>query len=250
MRLAVPNAVALALLSVSLSVGCSTISIGRPPSELDLKNDGSPEAQRALEKKYRLAYRGGLLARQGATAADIAKETGLDNVEAAATYAWSDEAAEHFESSELALLATDTALVSFDRFANSSTPPLALQAGGVLVGAAVATTLAVVNGPAVADPVQRISFIADSGFSGAFIGLVVSLSLVIVYDWTVPPLSASLASSDYRRGVRAYNAELARRIAAGAPPEQAPALVPAPPPPTSDEPPPSVGDPGDLPPSG
>lgn len=248
MRLAVFILVALSL----ISVGCSTTSIGRPPSDLDLKNDGSPEAQRALEKKYRLAYRGGLLERQGATPADVAKETGLDNVEAAAAYAWSDEAAEHFESSELASVATETPLVSFDRFANSSTPPLALQAGGVLIGAAVATTLAIVNGPAIADPVQQISFIADSGFSGAFIGLVVSLPLVIIYDWTVPPLSGSLASSDYRRGVRAYNVDLARRIAAAAPPEAAPALVPPPPPPppTSDEPPPPVGDPGDLPPSG
>lgn len=241
------------MMVVLAGTGCGTFSIGRPPSDLDLKNDGTADSQRALDTKYRLTFRQGNVERPGVTVEMVEKETGLD-VEQVITPSWSDEAAEHFASSADAFDATDTALVGFDRFANSGTPPLILQAGGVLVGTAVGATLAIVNPLVTAPPAgaaDQLAYLSNSAFTGGVTGLLISLPLVVVYDWTVPALSAALSASDYRRGVKAYNADLTKRIAKGAPISTA-APVSAPPAPStstppSDEPPPPIGD---LPPSG
>ncbi len=239
-------------LALVLGCGCGTFSIGRAPSDLDLKNDGTAEQQRALEEKYRLTFRQGYVERPGVTVEFVEAETGLD-VEQVITPAWSDEAAEHFAASADAFEATDTALVGFDRFANSGTPPLILQASGVLIGTAVGATLAVVNPIITAPPAgaaDELAYVSNSAFTGAVAGLCLSLPLVLVYDWTVPALSAALSASDYRRGVKAYNEDLGQRVTKGAPPSTPPPPVAAPPPeppPSSDEPPPPLGD---LPPAG
>jgi hypothetical protein len=234
---------------IVVGCGCGTFSIGRPPSDLDLKNDGTPEAQRALDEKYRLTFRQGYLERPGVTVEFVEAETGLD-VEQVITPSWSDEAAEHFGMSVAAFEATDTALVGFDRFANSGTPPLILQAGGVLIGTTVGAALAITNPLITAPPAgaaDQLAYVSNSAFTGAFAGLLISMPLVVVYDWTVPALSAALSASDYRRGVKAYNQDLAKRIEQGAPPPSpAPVSAPVPPlpppPPTSDEPPAPIGD--------
>lgn len=230
---------------LSLGVGCGTTSIGRPPTALDLQNDGSVEAQEALQRKYALAYREGWIERPGALPDVVASEIGVDVDEVRAP-AWSDEAADHFAASEKAFEATDTALVGFHRFASSGTPPLIIEAGGVLVGTTIGVVLAIANGAGNGDATQQVASVSDAAFAGALSGLVVSIPFVIVYDWTVPPLALALAASDYRRGVRAYNDDLAARIAKGA-------TSTAPAPPSAgvsseapsggeSEPPPPVGD--------
>jgi hypothetical protein len=195
-------------LSVLTSVGCGTLSIGRGPTDLDLRNDGSAEAQQALQKKYALAYRPFSIERPGASTDEVAAEI-QERVAEVRTAAWSDEAADYLATSVAAEELIDTTPVSFDRFAHGPVPTTMLFVGSVLVGSGLGMASAVnvgsVNGGTVAD-------VSWGALNGAVGGMFFAVPLMIVYQLTIPLLSASLASSDYKRAVRAFNKDLEVRI--------------------------------------
>ena len=230
----------IALALVFVASGCVTASLGRAPSDGALANDGSPAAMDKLQKRYALGYSNGFLTRPAASLEDVSKEVEL-TVDEASAPAWSDEAADYLGTSELATDATETSAVGFDRFAHSGTPVLILQAGGVLVGATVGIVNEVATSPSNEGGIDAVNGVANAAFNGMFTGLILALPLVIIYQWTVPSLSASLAKPDYRKGVRAYNKELELRIrkqarGAVAPTDATPPAV-APPPPPVETPP-------------
>lgn len=230
------------LLSVSLfvltSAGCGTLSIGRGPTDLDLRNDGSPEAQQALQKKYALAYRPFSIERPGASTDEVAAEI-EERVAEVRTPAWSDEAADYLATSAAAEELIDTTPVSFDRFAHGPVPTTMLFVGSVLVGSGLGMASAVNVGSVNAGTAVDVSWGALNGAVG---GMFFAVPLMLVYQLTVPLLSASLASSDYKRAVRTFNKDLEARIVksadapkpADAPAAASPPMPPMPPPPPAE----------------
>lgn len=225
----IPRATVLAPV-LSLAIGCGTTSIGRGPTDFDLENDGTPAAQQSLHKKYALAYEPFSFKRPGASA-DIVEAEIQERVASVSTPAWSDEAADYIATSAPADEELESTTVSFDRFAHGPVPTTMLFVGSVLVGAglgmAAQVNVGAVNGGTVAD-------ISWGALNGAVGGILFSIPLMLVYQLTVPLLSASLASADYKRSVRAFNADLEARIRRGAP-----KTPPAPPPPAAAPTPPS-----------
>ena len=230
------------LIALTLATGCGTLSIGRAPTELDLANDGSKEQQQRIEKKYALAYDHGMIVRPGATTEDVAAEIN-EPVEATRTPAFSENAADYLSTSAPADEATDTVVVGFDRFAHSSVPTIVIEIGGILIGSAAAVTATIAQTGASFTP-ANVGLVSENALSGAFTGFVVALPIEIIYGFTVPVLSSSLASPDYRKGVRAFNKDLAARIQGSGKKAAAPA------PTTPTTPPPEEPKPVEPPPAG
>lgn len=244
------------LLVVFALAGCGTTSIGRGPTDLDLTNDGTPEAQRALQSKYTLAYANGRVTRPGAAPDVVAAEINTRVAEVRAP-AYADEVADYLATSSSAEEVTDTAAIGFDRFAHSSTPTTMIFATSVIAGAGVGVASAVDAGRIDAGTLSAMTW---GALNGALAGVILSIPLNIIYLWTVPLVSSAIAAPDYRRGVRTFNADLGARIARGAAPVAPPAppasasplpaeAEAAPPPAAVPAPPPDApSDPGDAPP--
>lgn len=212
-------------LAVSLSMGCVTTGLGRPPADVDLANDGSPYAKAELLDTYSLAYREQTILRPGADPAAL----GVDEVSARAA---SDEAIHYIGSSEAAGAELETAGVAAHRFVENGNLHMLVYAGSAALGlgiAVAASTPSVIA--SLQDPGSNQDALYGAAISavvGAIIGMIAAAPLSVVANWTVTPLAQAAADGDYRRAVRTYNRELTERIERAGPgaPAAAPQVAP------------------------
>lgn len=224
----------IAVVTVVALSGCVTSGLGRPPTNADLRNDGSPADQQALLDEYTLAYRDGLIVRPGASP----EEVGVSFVQAPA---YGEEAQEYLSTSSAAALELEGGSVAFDRFVRGGAGQTALTTSAVLLGATLgmaSTIPGIVAAMEAGDP-SRISLfgVTTAIGVGALSGVFASVPLSLVYYLALWPLAQVAAEGDYRRAVRAYNQELEVRIEAAAEgqgpvgsgaPSPAPSTPPAP----------------------
>ncbi len=234
----------LVLLIVPLAA-CGTLSIGRGPSDLDLANDGSAEAQAALQRKYELSLQEGMFKRPGADPVEVGAEIG-ERVAQVATPAYSENAEEYLATSAPAAEIVESGLVAFDRFTHATTTVSMVWAGTVGIAAAAGAASALAASADGFTPSDATAMV-NGALAGAFAGTMLAFPVGVVYALTVEPLSSALAAGDYRKATRAFNSDLTARIkaAAKAPPVAPPAPVSAPAPPA--EPPPPAFDPATPP---
>jgi len=203
--------------------GCVTTALGQGPTEHDLRNDGSPEAQAGLYRTYEVVYDQQVFRRPGVAPEVIAEELNLEQVDDVAAYAFSDDAFNYLATSERAAEVMEHPAVAFDAFAKSGQGQTVIigtgiGAGGIAGGVAwfIRTTL---RDGVTDDEAADLWITAGGGFVvGAVLGAIVSAA----YTYIVPAISTPLATPLYRQAARVFNEDLDARLAEGAPAGDAP----------------------------
>ncbi len=238
---------ALVVAGMCLSVGCVHNTLGQPPTQFELRNDGTPESKNHLYNRYKVTYADGYFSRPYSL--EYSSEATSD---AALNYLTDSAEAEE----ELATLP-----VALDRFHQSASFYASIVGVFMAMGTAVGMYSSLSQG-AFADiiaggnqSVQGAQSLALFMVSGMAAGLIASLPILLIAEITIKPIVRSVAGPSYRASARAYNEDLSRRIDAAVddtlrrqrahPPVSAPAapggkvpLDPAPPDPAPPDPPP------------
>ena len=210
--------VALVVAIAALGPGCALNTLGRGPDDLDLKNDGSDEAQPALYRNYEVVYERGILRRPGADPDAVAADIHVDAVDDVSSPAWSDAAYNYLSASDDAAAVLEHPAVAFDEFAHSGNGELVilgLGAGTGLIGGAISwfVPTTVRDGVSAAETNQ----LALDASAGLFAGMGLGLVVAAAYTYIVPAVTTPMAATQYRAAVRAFNDELDERIAAAGP---------------------------------
>lgn len=215
-------AVAVVVSSSSLT-GCVTTAMGRSPTDHDLRNDGSPEAQDGLFRTYEVVYDEHVFRRPGVAPEVVAQELHLEAVDDVAAVAWSDDAFNYLSSSPDAADLMEHPAVSFDAFAHSGQGQTAIV--GVGIGAGVIaggvswfarTTLR--DGMSTNE--TNDLWITTAG--GLVVGTVLGALVASAYSYIVPAVSSPLATPLYRQAARAFNEDLEDRLLEASPTGDAP----------------------------
>ena len=209
---------ALVVVAGALGSGCAYNTLGRGPDDLDLKNDGTDEAQAALYRNYEVVYERGTLRRPGADPAAVAADIHVDAVDDVSSPAWSDAAYNYLSVSDDAATILEHPAVAFDEFAHSGNGELVilgLGAGTGLIGGAISwfVPTTVRDGVSAAETNQ----LALDASAGLFAGMGLGLVVAAAYTYIVPAVTTPMAATQYRAAVRAFNDELDERLAAAAP---------------------------------
>ena len=209
---------ALVVVTALFSPGCAINTLGRGPDDVDLKNDGSEEAQAGIYRNYEVVYERGVLRRPGADPAAVAADIHVRSVDDVSSPAWSDAAYNYLSSSDDAAAVLEHPAVAFDEFAHSGNGELVilgLGAGSGLIGGAVTWFVPTTVRDGVSpEETNQLMLDASAGLvAGAGLGLVVAAA----YTYIVPAVTTPLAAAQYRAAVRAFNDELDERIVDGAP---------------------------------
>ena len=221
------SALRLAVVIVALAplalTGCVTTVLGQRPTEHDLRNDGSPEAQAGLYRTYEVIYDQQVFRRPGAVPAVVAEELNLDVVDDVSAFAFSDDAFNYLAMSERAADIMEHPAVAFDAFAKSGQGQTVIIGTGIgsgLIAGGVAWFIrTTVRDGVTENEATDLWVSAGGGFvAGAFLGVIVSAA----YTYIVPAISTPFATPLYRQAARAFNEDLDRRLAEGAPAGDAP----------------------------
>ncbi len=209
--------------AVAVTQGCVTTVLGQGPTDRDLRNDGSPEAQDGLYRHYEVVYDQQVFRRPGVAPDVVAQELGLQHVDDVSAFAFSDDAFNYLSASQRATELMEHPAVGFDAFAKSGQGQLIILGTGIGVGGVAGgvawfarTTLrdGLTDGEA-----NDLWLSAGGGFVvGAVLGAIVSAA----YTYIVPVLSTPLATPLYRQAARAFNEDLDERLRAAAPAGDAP----------------------------
>jgi hypothetical protein len=207
---------AMVAVAMTMMVGC-VHTLGRPPTEADLQNDGTLEAQDELYKRYSVTLERGLIKRPGASpelVQNIDKLVDIDFVDAPA---WSDDAYNYLSTTEDGAEALETPAVAFDQFNNNGVAPALLLGVGAAVGLVGGVTTWFIP-TTLRDGINNteIASLTLLGAGGMGAGIVLGALLAGTYGLLGPALSGPLATPAYRVAVRAFNDDLEARIAAGA----------------------------------
>jgi hypothetical protein len=210
--------VAVVLAVGAVAPGCAINTLGRGPDDIDLKNDGSDEAQAALYRNYEVVYERGMLRRPGADPVAVAADIHVRSVDDVSSPAWSDAAYNYLSVSDDAAEVLEHPSVAFDEFAHSGNGELVIigvGAGTGLIGGAIAWFVpTTVRDGLSAEETNQLALDASAGLMAGFgLGVVVAAA----YTYIVPAVTTPMAASQYRAAVRAFNDDLDERIAGGGP---------------------------------
>jgi hypothetical protein len=209
---------AFVVAGAALGPGCAFNTLGRAPDELDLKNDGSDDAQAALYRNYEVVYERGVVRRPGADPAAVAADIHVKSVDDVSSPAWSDAAFNYMSASDDAVEILAHPAVAFDEFAHSGNGELVilgLGAGTGLVGGAISWFIPTTVRDGLSETETNELMVRASG--GLFAGLGLGLVVAAAYTYIVPSVTTPMAATHYRAAVRAFNDELDERIAAAGP---------------------------------
>jgi|GEM_PF-1615706 len=209
---------ALTLIVGALGPACASTSLGRPPDDLTLKNDGTEDAQARLFRGYEVVYERGAFRRPGADPAQVGAEVHVAKLTDVAASAWSDDAYNYLSGSDEAAKVMEHPAVSFDEFAHSGSGELVLLGVGVgagVIGGAISwfvpTTVRDGISP---EETTQLTLNVGAGFGA---GLALGVIVASAYTYIVPAVATPLAAPHYRAAARAFNDELEDRIVEGGP---------------------------------
>jgi hypothetical protein len=211
------------VVSSSALTGCVTTALGRSPTDHDLRNDGSPEAQDGLFRAYEVVYDEHVFRRPGVAPELIAQELHLEAVDDVAAVAWSDDAFNYLSSSPAAADLMEHPAVSFDAFAHSGQGQTAIVGvgigAGVIAGGVSWFARTTLRDGMSADETNDL-WVTTAG--GLIVGTVLGGLVASAYSYILPAISAPLATPLYRQAARAFNEDLDDRLLDGAPTGDAP----------------------------
>ncbi len=200
------------LVAALAATACRTTSIGLPPLDDELRNDGSAGARAALQRRYELTLEDGTIRRPGVTPTVVARETHRACAEVS-TPAYDDAAVLFVSASHVAqehMLAPEVAV---DRGVTRIGPGVAVATGflsGVGLGA-VLSLAAPASGSA-----SGGGGLANAMSMGTALGISLMLPALILEKVLVEPVAHAAAAATYRDAVIAWNGDLAARIARAA----------------------------------
>ncbi|MCP4504717.1 MAG: hypothetical protein GY822_32840 [Deltaproteobacteria bacterium] len=187
-----------------MASGCSH-HLGQAPTDLDLRNDGSPQTRNHLYQTYKVAYADGSIQRPVAS-----------KYEARAS---SDVAANYLASSESASAALETPAVALDRFVHDGAFYSVIFGTGIAAGIVLGLYVGVpsaLNSIEGGGEIGQASLDAGTQIAyGGLAGLAASIPLIFLADFAIKPAVGALASADYRSSARFFNQELEERISKG-----------------------------------
>ena len=201
------------LIFAAIAGGCAHDTLGAPPTDLDLRNDGAPLARSHLYRTYQVTYGDGRFRRPSSGELTAAAE--------------SDEAANYLNTSLPARAELETGAVAFDRFMHSGSLYTVTAGVGMSIGlvSGLSATLPLAYDAMVADrssaPKELLGVSKAAGL-GALVGVVAAIPVVWLIDLTVNPVVRSVAAADYREAANAFNADLQKRIDKAADPSLSP----------------------------
>jgi hypothetical protein len=211
------------VVSSSALTGCVTTALGRSPTDHDLRNDGSPEAQDGLFRTYEVVYDEHVFRRPGVAPEVVAQELHLEAVDDVAAVAWSDDAFNYLASSPDAADLMEHPAVSFDAFAHSGQGQTAIVGvgigTGVIAGAVTWFARTTLRDGMTSEETSDL-WVTTAG--GLVVGTVLGALVSSAYSYIVPAISAPLATPLYRQAARAFNEDLEDRLLEGAPTGDAP----------------------------
>lgn len=199
------------------------MALGQGPTDHDLRNDGSPDAQDGLYRSYEVVYENEIFRRPGASPEVVADELNLTSVDDVAAFAFSDDAYNYLASSERAAPFIEHPAVAFDAFAHSGQGQAALLGTGFGAGAVaggVAWFIRTTVRDGVSDREASDLWITASG--GFLVGGALGVIMSAAYSYVVPAISTPLATPQYRQAARAFNEELDERLINAGPTGDAP----------------------------
>lgn len=211
------------VVSSSALTGCVTTALGRSPTDHDLRNDGSPEAQDGLFRTYEVVYDDHVFRRPGVAPEVVAQELHLEAVDEVAAVAWSDDAFNYLASSPDAADLMEHPAVSFDAFAHSGQGQTAIVGvgigAGVIAGGVSWFARTTLRDGITTDETNDL-WVTTAG--GLVVGTVLGALVSSAYSYIVPAISTPLATPLYRQAAQAFNEDLEERLLDGAPAGDAP----------------------------
>lgn len=219
------RSIALLSLWAALASGCAFTALGRGPTDMDLENDGSDDAQSDLVRKYEVVYDRGVFRRPGADPAAVAAEIHVSHVDDVSAPAWSDDAFNYLSTSDAAAEIMEDPSVGFDQFAHSGTGETVIIGTGIgagIVGGAITWFIPTTVADGINETEQAELFYAVTG--GFSAGITLGVIVAAAYTYIVPAVSTPFATPLYRKAARAFSEDLEDTIIDSAPHGDPPSL--------------------------